>query len=285
MHCLHRVTRYPRAGLALALIVAAQAGPAWSRTMAEQIVWDVRKEIENGDCQGAVSALNKGLASRYPEVQLLAASLYENGACLKASWRRAENLYLLAYQGGQKMAAYRLAAGAAAPENGPDVATALWWATRAGLRHGSCLPSAAALDDAELFLGEIKTWPESRVAACNYVAGVMSTMVAEVRYPAQAINWTVEGDVIIAFRPAQADIALTLNGTEQRLRTGAYNGDRLWEQNDKAIGSAFVQAVRAVADRALQRYPQPPGIAPEFPEAKVQMRFTMQDARMPQFRD
>lgn len=280
---LHRSTFVPRAGLVLAFLLAAQSSPAWSITPAEQVVSDVRVDIERGDCKSAVSALNKGLGEHYPEVQMLAGSLYENGACLKANWDRAVNFYSMAYRNGQKKAALRLAAGFAAPANGPDVASALWWASRVGVVDGGCVPSGPARDDADKFLAEVKTWSDARIGTCNYIAGVMSTMAAEVRYPTQASHWAVGGDVLITFKPAAARVELTLNGTEQYLLTGAYRGDLLWEKNDKQIGSAFVQSLRAVADRALARYPKPDGIPANVTDAKATMHFEMADPIMPQF--
>jgi len=193
-------------------------------------------------------------------------------------------------QGGRGKAqqgpgAYRLAAGFAAPENGPDIASALWWASRVNLVDGDCLPSEAARNDADLFLKELKTWTDARVAVCSYLAGVMATIAAEVRYPRDASQWAVGGDVLITFKPGVPRIDLTLNGTEQYLLAGFYNGDRLWEQNNKKIGSAFVQTVRAAADHALQRFPKPDGIPADYPAVKTTFSFQMDDVRMPQFHD
>ncbi|WP_338767474.1 hypothetical protein [Massilia sp. METH4] len=143
------------------------------------------------------------------------------------------------------------------------------------------MEAKVARDDADLFVAELTTWPESRLATCNYAAGVMSAIIAEVRYPTQALQWNVDGEVVIAFNPAAAEIAVTLNGVEQRLRTGLGNGDRLWERDDRPMGSAFKQAVRTVADRAVQRYPKPAAIPAGFPDAQVRLVFTMADPEMP----
>jgi TPR repeat protein len=275
-----------KASLAVAasLALSIHAAPAWSATMAQQIVSDVRIDIERGDCKAAAETLNKGVTAHYPEVQLLAGSMYEGGVCLKQNWDRAVHFYSLAFKGGQRPAAYRLVAGFAAPENGPDVASALWWASRIGVLNG-CVPTPANRDNPDLFLAEVKTWTDQRIATCNYLAGVMATIAGEVQYPIQAVHWSVGGDVLITFKPALPRIELTLNGTEQYLLTGVYSGDKLWQQNDRKLGSAFVQSVRAVADRALKRYPKPDNVPADIPDQKLLMRFQIDDARMPNFRD
>ena len=106
---------------------------------------------------------------------------------------------------------------------------------------------------------------------------------SDARYPTEASHWPMGGDVLITFKPAMARVELTLNCTEQYLLTGACRGDRLWEENDKQIGSAFVKNVRAVADRALKRYPKPDGIPADIPDAKTTLHFGMADANMPRF--
>ena len=164
---LQRTSLGSGAILALACSLAPLSAPAWARTPAEQVVSNVRIDIARGDCKAAAARLNKGLGEHYAEVQLLAGSMYENGACLKANWDRALHFYSLAFKNGQTEAAYRLAAGFAAPENGPDIASALWWASRVNLVDGDCLPSEAARNDADLFLKELKTWTDARVAVCS----------------------------------------------------------------------------------------------------------------------
>jgi hypothetical protein len=269
----------------LGLTLAVQCGPAWSATMAEQIVSDVRIDIKRGDCKAAAEVLDKGLAAHYPEVQLLAGSMYEDGVCLKANWDRAVHFYSLAFKEGQKPAAYRLAAGFAAPENGPDAASALWWATRVNLANGACLPSEQNRDNPDLFLAEVKTWSGQRISSCTYVTGVMATIAGEVQHPVQPSNWSVGGAVLITFKPALPRIELTLNGTEQYVLAGLSSGEKLLAQNDSGAGSEFMQAARAVAERALKRYPKPGNLPPDLPDQKLAMRFMMHDARMPNFSD
>jgi hypothetical protein len=275
----------PRLCAILGLMLAAQCGPACSAKMAEQIVSDVRIDIERGDCKAAAEVLDKGVVAHYPEVQLLAGSMYEGGVCLKANWDRAVHFYSLAFKAGQKPAAYRLAAGFAAPENGPDAASALWWASRVNLANGTCLPSEQNRDNSDSFLAEVKTWSDQRIATCAYLTGVMATIAGEVQHPIQPSHWSVGGVVLITFKPALPRIELTLNGTEHYLLADVYSADKLSEQNAPGIGSEFLQSVRAVADRALKRYPKPANVQADIPDQKLTMRFMMEDARMPNFRD
>ncbi len=242
----------------------------------------MRKDIDNGDCKGAVAALNRGLAAHYPEMQLLAGSLYENGVCLKPSWDRAINFYTQAYKNGQEEAGYRLAAGFAAPERS-DVASALWWASRVKLNYGGCVPTGDAANDPDKFLADVKTWSDERIGICAYEVGVMATIAAEVLYPVQASQWSTDGKVLITFKPAVPRVDLTLNGTETHALYGVFNGDRLWEQDDRAAGKAFIKSVRTVADRALKRYPKPDGIRSDLPDVCFEMRFGMTDANLPHF--
>jgi hypothetical protein len=269
--------------IALGIVLATQSAPAWSDIpLGHMAVSEVRKDVENGDCKGAVAALNRGLAAHYPEMQLLAGSLYENGVCLKPNWDRAVNFYTQAFKNGQEEAGYRLAAGFAAPERS-DVASALWWASRVKLNYGGCVPTGDAANDPDKFLADVKTWSDARIGICTYEVGVMATIAAEVLYPVQASQWSTDGKVLITFKPAVPRIDLTLNGTETHALYGVYNGDRLWEQDDRAAGKAFIKSVRLVADRALKRFPKPDGISADLPDACFEMRFGMTDANLPHF--
>ncbi|MGZ5200598.1 MAG: hypothetical protein ACXWKJ_21930 [Telluria sp.] len=269
-----------RAGMLLGLAVAIHGTHAWAMTTGAQNVARVRADIASGNCKDAVASLELGLAQHYPEVQLQAGVMYERGMCVAPDWRRAVQLYSLAFDNGQKAAAYRLAAGFAAPGNGPDVASALWWGSRVNVA-GDCVPPAPARDNEDLFRAQLKTWTEQRLTTCNYLTGVMATIVAGMRYPTGAHNWSV-GEVVITFKPALARIELTLDGSEQYLLGGDPGAGA---QNNQKPGPAFVQHARAVAERALKRYPKPDGVPADIPDQKLPMRFRTEDARMPHFDD
>ena len=263
----------PTASLALVCVLATYSLPAWAANSAGAMaVSDVRKAIADSDCKGAVSALNKGLAAHISEVQLLAGTMYENGICLKANWDRAAKLYTQAYNNGHEGAAYHLAAGFAAPENGPDVASALWWGSRANLRYGDCTPAGEAANDPDKFLAEVKTWSDARVGICTYEVGVIATIASEVRYMDPTGQWAMNGRVRVTFKPTVPRVDLTLDVKKHALN-GEHNGDRPWELSDKAAVSNFTQNLRTVADRAIKRYPKPNAIPADLPDATFEMRF------------
>lgn len=233
-----------------------------------EAVDDIRYRIEMQHCDGAVADLKTGLKKGFPEVSLLAGSMYENGVCVKRDWNRAVLFYVEAWQGGMKEAADRLAAGYAAPENGTDVAAALWWSHRGNKDSerakgmANCRISPAAVDDMDRFVAELQTWPQQRLAICNYVIGVMSTVSAEVGYPAFAAAYNVGGEVSLRFLPAVPKIDLKGGKVQEFAMYGAVNGDKARERTSRSAGS-FESALREVADRALRRYPHPDGIPPD----------------------
>jgi hypothetical protein len=231
-------------------------------------VSDIRQRIELQHCDGAVEDLKAGLKKGFVEVSLLAGSMYDNGVCVKRDWNRAVLFYVQAWQGGMKEAADRLAAGYAAPENGADVAAALWWSYR-GSNQGArakgmpdCKVSPAAAKDMDRFVAELQTWPQARLAVCNYMIGVMSTISAEVGYPAFASAYNVGGDVSLRFLPAVPQIDLRRGEVREYAMYGLVNGDKARERSSRSAGS-FENALREVADRALRRYPHPGGIPPD----------------------
>ncbi|MFN3789481.1 hypothetical protein [Massilia sp.] len=229
------------------------------------MVQSVRSRIEGRNCDGAVGLLKEGLKAGYPEVALLAGSMHEQGICVKPDWDTAITFYIQAYQGGLPLAAERLAAGYADPANGPDVAAALWWGLRdrGGARYASCVVSAAAQQDPDRFVAELTTWERGKLALCNYMVGVISTISAEVKYPRRAQRLGRDGEVVLRFLPAAPRIDLG---------EGADGGDTL---PDKAATRAgFETTLREAANRALRRYPQPPGI-PASTEASVRYVFEL----------
>ncbi|MGH8855095.1 MAG: hypothetical protein ACREWI_12550, partial [Telluria sp.] len=160
----------------------------------------IRGSIAARNCSQAVDRLKSGLKNAYPEVILLAGSMYENGVCVKRDWSQAVTFYVQAHEAGEKDAAARLAAGYADPANGSDVAAALWWGLKAlGARLGECAVPKEAMDDPDRFVAALATWPAPRLAACNYLVGVMSTMKAEVKYPELAIEYGIGGEVSVRF--------------------------------------------------------------------------------------
>jgi hypothetical protein len=228
-------------------------------------VSDIRHRIELQNCEGAVADLKAGLKKEFVEVTLLAGSMYDNGVCVKRDWERAVQFYIQAWQGGMQEAADRLAAGYAAPENGADVAAALWWSHRGsdiGKRAkgmADCRTSAPAADDIDRFVAELQTWPKKRLDICNYLIGVMSTLSAEVGYPGLAYAYNVGADVNLRFLPSLPQVDLKRGEVRETRMYGVVDGDDARDGRSKSV-SGFEKALREVADRALRRYPHPGGI-------------------------
>jgi hypothetical protein len=257
--------------LSLCLLAALLPLPcAAAQTPGQESAAAVTRRIEARDCAGAVDELKSGLKRGFGEVSLLAGTMYEHAVCVPRDWNRAVLFYSQAYVNGVKEAADRMAAGYAAPENGADVAAAIWWAGKGRLRASPgqrvlapCAVDAAAADDMDRFVAELQTWPQSRLAMCNYVAGVMSTLSAEIKYPALAQAYGVGGAVTLRFLPAVPKIDMKKGDTQEYQLLGIFNGDVLRDRETSMVTGAFEKALGAVADRALRRYPKPSGIPAE----------------------
>lgn len=246
--------------LLLALLPSAQAQVP-SR-QAREAVHDVRSRIDARDCSAAVQRLKESLKAGYPEVSLLAGSMYEHGICVKASWDNAVTFYTQAWQGKLPEAAERLAAGFADPARGPDAAAALWWSLRGRTRHQACAVTQAAEQDPDRFVAELKAWDPRKLAICNYIVGVMSTMNAEVKYPRDALAWGMQGEVTLRFLPSVPRIDLKTGASGAFRLFGWLEGDSLLDQEAGKASEGFETTLRALAMRALRRYPQPADIPP-----------------------
>lgn len=244
------------------LLLAACGTTAHAGTRSGALAVDaIRGSIEARDCGLAVDRLKSGLKNAYPEVFLLAGSMYENGICVKRDWDRAATFYVQAHEAGEKDAAARIAAGYADPANGADVAAALWWAWKTpGFRLDQCAVPGEAMADPDSFVAALKAWPAARLAACNYVAGVMSTMSAEVKYPELAVAHGIGGEVTLRFLVGVPRIELQRGASHEYELLGWVNADTLRDRKTRKMGDGFETALSAVANRALQRYPHPGGI-------------------------
>lgn len=244
----------------LSCMLPAMANSMKTKAGAEASV-TVRKWIDAGKCDVAVDRLKTGLKDGHPEVMLLAGSLYENGVCLRRDWSKAVTFYAQAFEGGLAEGAERLAAGYADPANGADVAAALWWAGRGrGSPARMCRVSEDAAADPDRFVAELATWPQDRLALCNYVAGIMATIAAEVKYPELAMDYAVGGDVTLRFLADIPRIELRKGESREYQLLGWVDGDALRDRRSSSISGGFDKALGDVAQRALRRYPQPKGI-------------------------
>jgi len=263
----------------LTLTLASLAGPAAAATRLDpgpEVVYNVLSQVKAGDCGRAAKELNAGLTANYPEVNLLAGTMFDNGVCLKQDWKKAVHFYVKAYDGGQKAALYRLASGFAAPEHGPDMAAALWWASREKSLFGlssSCTVSDGAMANPDSFVAELNTWPSARLASCNYIVGVMATLGGEIRYPEKAASLSLGGDFTLRFLPAVPRVDIKTAQTTEFARLGLLDGTALSDRESKRATGTFEDEIRKVAERALKRYPQPAGIAPDVVD---EMHFTFE---------
>ena len=222
---------------------------------------DVRRWIEDGNCGNAVDRLKAGLNKGYPEVSLLAGSLYEHGLCVKRDWEKAVTFYAQAFEGGIVEGAERLAAGYADPVNGPDIAAAMWWGRKARISSFNiCNISQKSADDPDLFVAELATWPQQRLETCNYAVGVLAMMSAEVTYPRLGLAHQVGGNVSLSFFPGVPRIDVGKVESHEYAVYGLVDGDSLGDRRTRKVSDAFRKVVGEVAERPLRRYPQPAGI-------------------------
>ena len=252
------------ARLAAAILLVSFAIPAAAEPIAPgtRAAHEVRLYIEANDCAAAAARLQYALAKDYPQVHLLAGVMYEAGICVKADWNRAVDFYSQAYSGGQKAAMYRLMAGFAAPEHGPDIAAALWWANRPNdeFRVNHCRVDDAYRDDPDRFVEELRRWPQPRLAMCNYMVGVLASLGGEIRYPEKARMLHLGGSVKLRFMPAVRRIDLKTGASKEYQMFGWINGNAVEDRQSRSVKGTFEAVMREVANRALKRYPQPAGI-------------------------
>jgi len=264
------------AGLAVLLSLPCAAAESSYGVKAAAVITD---RINLKDCSGAVADLKAGLKQEFAEVALLAGAMYEHGVCVQRDWNRAVPFYVQAWQGGIEKAADRLAAGYAAPENGTDAAAALWWASRRRnnvLRPDgmpSCAVAEAASADIDRFVAELQTWQPSRLAACNYLIGVMSTMAAEVNFPALAIRYKVNGEMTLRFFPGVPRIDVEQGVFREFQHEGSVDDDMKRDRARTRL-AGFQKALDEVAERALRRYPRPKDI-PADAQVRVQYFFKL----------
>jgi hypothetical protein len=260
--------------LGLSVMAAAHAAPG---ARSAQILRDVARDIESGDCASAVKQLNEGLSNDMPQLDLFAGSMFDHGVCVKRDWDKAVGLYVKAHQGGEHAAAFRLAAGYAAPDRDPDIAAALWWFahTTPAIQVKGCEVAADAVADAGRFVAQLKSWPAAKLTACNYAAGLLATVAGEVHYPSRALSHAMGGDFVLRFTPALARIEIQSGQTEEYQLLGIHNAAFVRERNSKYVTDGFYENLQRVAQRALERYPKPAGIDPSW-QFRVQFRFMIQ---------
>lgn len=232
-----------------------------AEAMQEVIVY-----LDHKDCKGAVKALNKGLASRQPGVILMAASMFEQGICVKAEWDTAARYYQMAHHAGQREALPRLISGYA--EKNRDPGAALWWLANNTSLPAPCRSASHLANDPDAFVAALNKWPKGQVEACVYTGGVMMRVMGDIEFPGRAAGTGVFGDAIMHFVPASGAITWTSAGTERI----AVSREVIQGKNDQTeFNDVFLKHVRAIGERALAQFSKPEGIDPAW---KVETRFS-----------
>lgn len=270
-----------RAMFTASLLCLALAAPhAAAATYAGALAVDgIRGSIAARDCNQAVKRLKSGLEEGYPEVSLLAGSMYENGICVRRDWPRAVTFYVQAYDAGEADGAARVAAGYADPANGPDVAAALWWAWKTpAFQVSHCSVPKEAMADPDRFVAALAAWPSQQLAVCNYLAGVLATISAEVKYPELAARYAIGVDVSLRFLAGVPRIELQRGQSQEYELAGVISSDKLRDRKTRRVADGFEEALSLVANRALARYPHPGGI-PADTLIQVQYKFEIGERR------
>ena len=234
-----------------------------AETEAEKAVQAVIDAVTKRDCAAAVAALNTGLGKQHAEVMMLAATMSEEGICLKPNWDRAVTFYQRALNAGQATAAARLAAGYASPIGGRDKATALWWALRAKTSlPQDCNGVAPLVDDADRFVAALNAWPAGRLDACAYAAAVMAMIQGELGSPDVPAAYGVQGKLKLAFVPAEGKVDVADEGIEAVAPTGLQSAGTASDRNGGR--KALLAYAKDVSDRALRRYERPTAVPPTW---------------------
>lgn len=188
------------------VLAALCAGTATAATEGERAVAAVGERMRADDCAGVVSRLNAGMKNGYPELALLAGTMFENGFCVGRNWDKAVSLYASAAEGGVVEGALRLAAGYADPANGPDAAAALWWARRAGLDAGWCTTKLPKAGEPEAFVEALGKWPSHDLEVCTHVVGMLSFIRADVRFPVKGVKREAVGQLEVEYWPGTGKV-------------------------------------------------------------------------------
>jgi len=222
--------------------------------------------VEHKNCAGAVKALNKGLAAKHPSVMLMAASMFEEGLCVKQDWDKAAGFYQLAHAAGKREALPRLISGYA--EKNRDPGAALWWLAQMGGMPAPCKGANHLVDDPDAFVAELNKWPKGQVAACAYTGGVAMRVSGDIEFPGRGAEQGVFGNAVMHFVPSTGTITWTAAGTD-RIRTSRV--EHAGDDERGVFKNTFLKLMRVVSDRALTQFTRPEGIDPA---CVVEMKFS-----------
>jgi hypothetical protein len=218
--------------------------------------------LDSKDCPGAVRAIKDGVKARQPDVLLMAATMMEEGLCMQADWKKAVNLYDMAYQAGNAAAWNAMVAALAV--DGRDNGSALWYAAQRPTGLPSyCFPKADPLKDLDGFNAELERMTPSVFKSCVYMVGVMHEVFSRTRFPRDALYHDVQANLIMKFVPSSGTISWTFKQT-----AGAVEGDRSMAQaqfgDQRKFEKSLLNYVTAKSNNALARYTRPEGIDPNL---------------------
>lgn len=258
----------PAAALLLAALAfvapshGAERPPSSARE--DEAVLGIRSAIQGKDCTLAVKRLNEALPERYPDVLLMAGAMYEHGLCLKPNWDRAARMYKLAHDAGHQAGALRLIVGYALPGGQPSAA--LWWASKHApfMLPPDCRSGVAVVDEVDAFAATLMAWPAQRLLACNYVVGVQAALAGELQYPSQALDFNLNGEVVMDYVPAQQSITWRTEQVELVPIMGVVDGDATRDRSGRAVQRSFERHLAKLGETTLQRFPKPEGVDPTW---------------------
>lgn len=254
------------------LVLNLMAAPCWAAPdeyatrMDEEATESVLLNIEHKNCEGAVKALNKGLAAKHPGVMLMAASMFEGGLCVRQDWDKAADYYQMAHAAGRREALPRLISGYA--EKNRDPGAALWWLAQNASMPAACQSANHLANDPDAFVAALNKWPKGQVAACVYTGGVLMRVIGDVEFPAGGARQGVFGDALMHFVPATGTITWTSEGIG---RLDVSRAVQVGNDERSVFADSFLKLTREVSDRALKQFPKPEGVDPAW---VVDMRFS-----------
>ena len=160
--------------------------------------------LDQGDCEAAVDALNRGVADGDLRSMFLVGQMFERGVCLKVNPARAATIYQQAATRGDTASARSLALleaqGAGVPQS--YAKAGYWLAVSRGTKPGVDAPSENAFSSPDQL---VKTY----VQAVHDLAE--DTMV----YPPLAAAQGVRGNVVMRFDPRSATASLVSSVDDQ----------------------------------------------------------------------
>jgi len=189
--------------------------------------------IDQKDCEGAIDALNRGVADGEVRSMYLVGQMFEFGICLKVDPRRAVPVYERAATLGDAASARSLAViharGAGVPHS--YVKAGSWFALSHGGKAGIDLPAES-------------TFATPDAIAKTYVEAVHDLAEDTMVYPAQATVQGVRARVVMRFDPRDASVSVVSSTDNQGNATNHLGPNKhLFE---RALATSYDAAIKAL---------------------------------------